>query len=118
MSAPDAEVKTLECAKCGADVRPDSQFCYNCGGPVAAEDAMPENGTPPKVDEKIERSTLPAPGLRSARDIRRERSFKRKPREIVWEPIADSGREGILLLITGAIVLFTVIVIFLAFYLH
>ncbi|HEY0458680.1 MAG TPA: zinc ribbon domain-containing protein [Pyrinomonadaceae bacterium] len=25
------------CDACGADVRPDSLFCYNCGGPVSEE---------------------------------------------------------------------------------
>jgi hypothetical protein len=118
MSATDTAVKTQQCPKCGADVRPDSQFCYNCGGPLVAEEVLSENGAPPAHKAKTANSTTPAPGLRSARDIRRERTFKRKPREIVWEPIADSGREGLLLMITGAIVLFTVVVIFLTFYLH
>ncbi len=26
------------CAECGADVRPDAQFCYNCGGAINTED--------------------------------------------------------------------------------
>ncbi len=35
-------VKKKICDACGAEVRPGSLFCYNCGGAVAAE--LPETG--------------------------------------------------------------------------
>ena len=78
MSTTETVVEKAECPKCGADVRPDTQFCYNCGGPVAEEiknEAPVTNGT--AISETVEEK-VPAPGLRSAREIkRRERVFER-----------------------------------------
>lgn len=69
----------------------------------------------PKPEEKI---TQPAPGLKSAGDLRRrERVFDRAPRRIKWEPAAE-GSDFQLIIVTGAIVIFTVIVVALAFYLR
>jgi hypothetical protein len=118
MSSPDIAATTLGCPKCGADVRADSQFCYNCGGPLSGGKAVSENGSNPAVSEPVESPTMPAPGLRSAKEIRRQKTFSRKRREIVWEPISGSGREAQLLIITAAVAAFTIVVIFLAFYLH
>ncbi len=41
----ETSVKNPTCRHCGADVRPDTQFCYNCGGAIAP-------GAAPTVLEK------------------------------------------------------------------
>ena len=33
----ETSVKIPTCRHCGADVRPNTQFCYNCGGAIAPE---------------------------------------------------------------------------------
>jgi hypothetical protein len=85
-------------------------FCYNCGGRVAPDKAS--------IEEYEELEKRPAPGLRSARDIRRV--DKRKDpaiRQFKWEPIAETG-DGQLILTTILVAVFTLAVIALAFYLH
>src|ERR1044071_3759652 len=104
MSLSETVVEKTECPKCGADVRPDTQFCYNCGGPVADEiknDGPSTNGAviSDTVDEKV-----PAPGLRSAREIkRRERVFERRTKEVVWEPVINTSNTQ--LIVVAAIVI-------------
>ena len=118
MSLSETVVEKAECPKCGADVRPDTQFCYNCGGPVVEEiksDAPVTNGATisETVDEK-----KPAPGLRSAREIkRRERVFERRTKEVVWEPVLTTPNTQ-LIVVAAIVILFTVAVIILAFYLR
>ena len=118
MSLSETVVEKTECPKCGADVRPDTQFCYNCGGPVAVEiknDAPSAYGeaTSATVDEKV-----PAPGLRSAREIkRRERVFERRTKEVVWEPVLTTPNTQ-LIVVAAIVVVFTIAVIILAFYLR
>lgn len=42
----ETSVKNSTCRHCGADVRPDTQFCYNCGGAIAlAAEAVPQRET-------------------------------------------------------------------------
>jgi hypothetical protein len=99
-------------------------FCYNCGGRVAED----EQGTAEKVtseaiqtveaDELLDRKTRPAPGMRTAREIkRRERVFDRKPGRVVWEPVA-SGPEIQLIVVAVAARVFTIVAIILALYLQ
>jgi hypothetical protein len=118
MSLSETVVEKAECPKCGADVRPDTQFCYNCGGPVAKEivnEAPATNGAAisESGDEK-----RPAPGLRSAREIkRRERVFERRTKEVVWEPVLATPNTQ-LIVVAAIVILFTIGVIILAFYLR
>ena len=103
------------CPKCEAEIRPESAFCYNCGGRVTTD----ETAEPVAEGQKIEeRETQPAPGMRSARDIRRrERVFDRGPRKVKWEPQAE--KLDIQLIITTVVILaFSAIVIVLALYLR
>ena len=47
------EIQQRECAKCGVEVRPNTDFCYNCGSPVSAEAAaLDANGAGTGFDEK------------------------------------------------------------------
>lgn len=113
MSTPDKVLDTATCPKCEADVRPDSVFCYNCGGRVSEDDEIVEPAPEATATEK-----KPAPGLRTARDIkRRERVFQRRPKEVVWEPSID-GPDTLLLVLSLITVVFTIVVIFLVFYLR
>jgi hypothetical protein len=108
--------ETVTCPKCKADVRPGSAFCYNCGGRVSDEPEVPEIKPVTELAEPEAIQTQPAPGLRTARDIRRrERTFERKPRTISWEPA--SGSDIQLIVITAAVLVFTIVVIGLALYL-
>ena len=118
MSLSETVLEKVECPKCGADIRPDTQFCYNCGGQVV--EAI-ENKTHSANRERISESNdekRPAPGLRSAREIkRRERIFERRTKEVVWEPVLTTPNTQ-LIVVAVIIILFTVAVIILAFYLR
>jgi hypothetical protein len=119
MTGPDTVVKTLQCPKCGADVRPDTQFCYNCGGSIEAEETPTNNGSGTSARQPVLENTLtkPAPGLRSAREIRRKENVSdRKPKRVVWEPV-ERTPDVQLLIVAAAVVAFTILVILLAFYL-
>jgi len=49
----EVEIQQPECAKCGVEVRPNTDFCYNCGAPVTAEAAeLVANGAGAGYEEK------------------------------------------------------------------
>lgn len=49
----EVEIKQPECSKCGVEVRPNTDFCYNCGASVTAEAAeIVANGARTVFDEK------------------------------------------------------------------
>ena len=115
MTMAEITSEITECPKCAAEVRPGSAFCYNCGGRVTEEVSEPIRDERPKVEEK---TTHPAPGLKSARDVRRrERVFDREPRRIKWEPVEDTSNVQ-LVIFTVAVVIFTLVVMALVFYLR
>ena len=114
MSLRETAVQTGRCAKCDAEIRDGSVFCYNCGGRVA-DDGGEQGIEASKPAETT--ASKPAPGLRTAREIRRrERGVDRKPREVIWEA-AVSGLELQLIIVTVGIIVFTVVVIVLIRYL-
>ena len=98
------------CVTCGANARPGSQFCYNCGGslavtaelsagPSAGDLALSTNGGA-KADEILSAG----PGLRSAASLTKEpKAFQRKPIQIIWEP--SDSESNILLVLTAVLVL-------------
>lgn len=123
------------CGKCGVDVRPDTQFCYNCGKSVAfanggtADNFADDSGERAAVDdsnqslidlEKALSADFPPSYDARARlesaaaERRRARRGVKKQPEIVWEPMpAESTRLYLLLAllifsVTFAIVFFTV----------
>ncbi len=78
------------CAKCGADVREGTAFCYACGAAVA-EPAVdlnitrPANGSEPTAEESAEDK------LSKAREERRKaRVGQKKPVEYTWAPVDDA----------------------------
>lgn len=74
------------CDKCGADVREDTAFCYNCGGMIGGEvtkdntEILPELPVVPK-EEKMSRA---------AEQRRKARVDLRKSNEYTWEPTQTS----------------------------
>ena len=118
MSLSETVVEKTECPKCGADVRPDTQFCYNCGGPISKQTLNEISSTNGAAISETNDEKRPAPGLRSAREIkRRERVFERRTKEVVWEPVLTTPNAQ-LIVVAAVVILFTVVVIILAFYLR
>ena len=111
---------TLEkaiCESCGADVREDTQFCYNCGKPVAEDEPIPQpepdgpvnvpveaNGAEPveempddtktALDELAEKfkdeDADEADKLAAAAAERKKARVRpRKKRAITWQPVNE-----------------------------
>ena len=104
-----AATDNVACIACGADVRSEALFCYNCGGAIAvhpgaapdtkiadkkaAYDPSPSEPRRPDADVptpaandavaksavKTERKPL------TAAMLRRKRAYNRQPIEVVWE---------------------------------
>jgi len=113
------------CEACGADVRSESLFCYNCGESLerseksVTESATQELGTvrqePNGSSNKVV-AIKEGPGLPSAASIRkRSEASRRKPAQIVWEP-AEPTSSMILILATVGLFLFAIIIVGLALY--
>jgi hypothetical protein len=113
------------CPQCGAEVRTESSFCYNCGTKVATQSV--------KSAEVIETNNEPGPkenGLRKngagwvaaerkkgpARAKRPLRAHPSDPVQVVWRPVSGLGIGFILLSIFAA--LFCVVLIVIAYYLR
>jgi len=136
---PDVLVNERTCAACGVGVRPESQYCYNCGEEIdaapdserpierpdlaadaekpilmptfASKDSAPVSrvNTVDGAKEKSNEPLEPASALR-----RRTRIMELKPREIVWEPAG--GPNVVLIISTLVLVIFAAVVIALALY--
>jgi len=85
------------CAKCGAEVRDGTAYCYACGAAVVEMKVgegdldldttrqIETNGSEPSVEEPEEDK------LSKAREERRKaRVSQRKPVEYTWEPVDDT----------------------------
>lgn len=109
---PKTATKEHKCAKCGVDVRDDTQFCYNCGEPTAAAEP---NGKGDELDPKAKaalddlaeklKGDDPAKNdqlAKAADERRRSRVEKRKPRSYRWEAIPDSSMT--LVIIAAAVI--------------
>ena len=111
---PETVLTTEACDSCGAEVRDESVFCYNCGERVRADEAIAATRTPV---EKIEPVPASRPPLRSAASLRKQRrAYNRQPVEIIWER-PNKAPVGFIIttivLTAGALVL-----LLLALYLH
>lgn len=102
------------CRKCGADIRPDSLFCYNCGSDLATPKS---NGAEPtNHNDGIKRPGSEPLELRTAASIKRARPDRsHRQFEIVWEE-ADGGPSLLFVVATAAIVLFAAVMVFIAIY--
>ena len=119
-----AEVLEKEaCAKCGAEIREGTAFCYACGARVAEDTSATTNGTSTPVDEKTQaalhdlaekmRSEEPAAEERklakAATERKKARVSQRKSRQFVWEPNDDPPKG--LFVATAAIFVLAVFVV-------
>jgi hypothetical protein len=82
------------CGNCGADVRPDTQFCYNCGKSVS------EGGNESLADlekalaaSRVNAGDSKAKLELAAAERRRARITSRKPPEVVWEAPTDGSNR-------------------------
>jgi hypothetical protein len=76
----ETAIQTAVCEACGAEVRDESVFCYNCGERVSAES--------PGSDSANEKpaAVVSRPPLKSAATLRKQRrAFNRQPVEVSWE---------------------------------
>ena len=85
----ETAVESSVCEACGADVRDESLFCYNCGGPVATtRERLVETSI---SEEPTDIEPAAKPPLRSAASLRKQRrAFNRQPVEVRWEHPAGS----------------------------
>ena len=124
-----------KCQSCGADVREDTLFCYNCGKSVAAEPTSSDEreietngsnsdaiaGADSDADKELARlfridELPPEDKLASAAAERRKaRSSQRRRREIVWES-GDESSNRLYVLITLLITVIAAAIVFLAVY--
>lgn len=108
----ETAVKNQICQHCGAEVRPNTQFCYNCGGslateienvPIAQNIVESNNGNESKPTSKLKLedalvAPIPKPEvveeskieeetkLKSAATMRRKsKVFQPKRVEVIWE---------------------------------
>ncbi len=102
MAATEKDIRT--CTKCGADIRPDTQFCYGCGTALTPTGNAVETAEPTADDASnesladLERALaasrvagVPKSRLDSAAEQRRRaRIGNRKQSGVVWEPAGPS----------------------------
>lgn len=110
------------CGECGAKIRPDSLFCYNCGGNVNDVASEETNGADNKDTTVLEVPTAKSkldsvvvaegemvngPGRLPTRNrqVRRER----KPVEVVWRRSDGPGYWFLLVAVTAAAIVLTVL---------
>lgn len=102
----ETAIKTAVCSVCGADVRDESVFCYNCGEPVKKTSTDSE-GVSADMKNAVLRGARPP--LRTAASLRKQRrAFNRQPVEISWEPPSGSPTGFVIttiVLAVGALVL-------------
>lgn len=121
------------CNTCGADVRPQALFCYNCGGAVGEKtsEAKPlkkinDEKTPQSenkkigeiVDQPIPKPEIQKPKkLKSAADLRRRtKIFQQNKVEIVWEEHENAPNIWFIV-VSGFLIFLAAVILFLAMYL-
>jgi hypothetical protein len=132
---PDG-MEQATCAHCGAAVRENTTFCYNCGKRLAPEsDVVPsveidaandadlndesDKAFPPSaaeikpekpLSESIKVPKAEEEGIsRAAEERKKARTKKRKVKEYRWQP--ESGRNELWLLIASVVILALAVVI-------
>ncbi len=110
-----AEVKQKTCNNCGAEVRENTMFCYNCGSGVGeapvVEPEVETNGVATEADSETQAALADLAGrfkieeveddgklAKAASERRKARIKHRKPAEFVWEPAEDSANRVVVLL--------------------
>ena len=135
----ETSVKNPTCRHCGADVRPDTQFCYNCGGAIApeAESVLKEenavksslreniietvNGDSSKQTNKLDIADVtgkpiekPEVELKSAASMRRKaKIIQPKKVEVIWEEHENAPNVWFIL-VAGILTIFAAVILYLA----
>lgn len=121
----ETAVEIAVCEACGADVRDESIFCYNCGKRVVTEisDSKPVEANPLAADSLRDAAPIvqspndTRPPLRSAASLRKQRrASNRQPVEVSWEPATRSPAAYIITTIVLAT--FALVLLVLALYLR
>lgn len=122
---PETATSNETCSNCGADARPDTDFCYNCGKPVG-EGSDPVTDLAPPIqkpqDDSLEilEKALAASRVDAgskekielaAAERKRARSNKRRSIDVIWEP---SGSNRIFFLIAILVFVIALAVVFLS----
>ena len=111
-----------QCSKCGVDVRENTQFCYNCGSPVAGSEIEPteaaETDVTPEAKaaldelaEKLSSSDDSGKLAKAAAERKQARVSRKKTKEIVWEEEGNSSGT-LIVLISLLIAAFTALVVY------
>lgn len=139
----EISVKNPTCRHCGADVRPDTQFCYNCGGAVALEtEAVSQretavntpfrenivenvNGDSSKKTNKLDIADVtgnsiekpkinPEAELKSAASMRRQsKVIQPKKVEVIWQEHENAPNVWFIL-VAVILTIFTAVILYLA----
>jgi hypothetical protein len=121
---PETITEKAVCAKCGADVREGTQFCYNCGSSLSEASSPELNGGPAVMDlksqaalddlaEKLKAEEESGDKLaKAAAERKRSRVSQRRRNSVVWEPSGDlkGGRTLVLAIIVFFATAFVVFV--------
>lgn len=112
----ETAVQISRCEECNADVRDESQFCYNCGAAVvkkadSSHVVAHEDSSPRRRPGEVR------PPLRSAASLRKHRrAINRQPVQVTWE--RPSGSPIAFVIATIVLVAAAVGLLILALYLR
>lgn len=85
----ETAVENKVCRHCGADVRPDTQFCYNCGGSLAPEN---KNGsTSSQTVDETNNGEIPKPTTKLEL-LEAENAFVTKPATVEESKIVEAPK--------------------------
>jgi hypothetical protein len=138
---PITATDNVVCISCGADVRSESLFCYNCGGsvakgPVSSEGKGDESDPGRSADASGARANEsankpPSPALRpsagpespskvggkplTAAMLRRKRAYNRQAVEVVWEE--PEGRPTVFAIASAILTIIAALILAAALYL-
>lgn len=132
---PKTATDNVACIACGADVRSEALFCYNCGGAIASSPVMQAqaeiaepNGErdlrdqlPDKSPIEMSKPVVKDAAVKTDRKpltaamLRRKRAYNRQPIEVVWE---EPETHSMVFIIASVILtVLVVIILAAAFYL-
>lgn len=124
----ETTIENRVCNACGTEVRPNSLFCYHCGGSLAPEVGALKNinaetnGDKPAIETMADNPipkpvAVEEPKLKSAAAMRRRaKSFQPKRVEIIWEE-HENAPNGWFIFAAIFLILFAAGILYLAIFL-
>lgn len=113
----EALIKEVVCDSCGAEVRSEAQFCYNCGHAVspapAVETGRSDNGMVAGNALPVSKAQARTKHSLARRNVR---AFNRRPVEIRWERPPEPSKLYVAAAITMSIL--ALVLLILALYLR